>query len=442
MKSESLDPVGVIETKKMRCAHAAGEIRALVDGFVAGDVPDYQMAAWLMAVRLNGLDEAEISAYTTALLESGRTYSWDDLDRPVVDKHSSGGVGDKTSLVVVPLAAACGLAVPKISGRGLGLTGGTLDKLESIPGMRLQLTDREFKDQIRSLGAAIVGQSADFVPADGRTYALREITSTADSIPLIAASIMCKKLATGADTIVLDVKAGSGAFMNDLESARTLARTMVRIGSSAGRKVRAFVTDMDTPLGSAVGHSLEVSEALDTLRGEGPPDLVELALTLVAALIRDSGLRPAPRAARQLAEKMLSSGEAYAKMEEMIASQGGDLPAFQGSPAHAKLDARRTVAAPAGGFISRLDARAIVLVVRQLGGGRFKKSDQVDPGVGVRLIKKIGDSVKQGDPLAEVYASDAAAADRASQLLLSAIDIADAKPSPAPLVLDQIVGEA
>ena len=306
MSRKILDPVSLIEIKKTGKTHEAAQIRALVDEFIAGSVPDYQMAAWLMAVRLNGLDDAETAAYTTALLESGRQYSWDDLDRPVVDKHSSGGVGDNTSLVVVPLAAACGLAVPKISGRGLGITGGTLDKLETIPGLRLQLGEREFKDQVRAVGAAIVSQSEDFVPADGKIYALRAVTATADSIPLIAASIMCKKLATGARTIVLDVKAGSGAFMPDLDSARALAGTMVRIGAAAGRRVRAFVTDMDTPLGAAVGHSLEVSEALDTLRGDGPPDLVELALTLVAALIRDSGLRPAPRAARQLAEKMLS----------------------------------------------------------------------------------------------------------------------------------------
>jgi pyrimidine-nucleoside phosphorylase len=440
MHSETPDPVGLIETKKLGRSHAAGEIRSLIDSFACGDVPDYQMAAWLMAVRLNGLDEVETADYTTALLESGRTYAWDDLDRPVVDKHSSGGVGDKTSLVVVPLAAACGLAVPKISGRGLGLTGGTLDKLDAIPGMRLQLGEREFKDQIRTVGAAIVAQSSDFVPADGKTYALREVTSTADSISLIAASIMCKKLATGADTIVLDVKAGSGAFMTDLKSARTLARAMVQIGTAAGRNVRAFVTEMNTPLGAAVGHSLEVSEALDTLRGDGPADLVELSLTLVAALIRDSGLRSAPRAARNLADKMLSTGAGYAKMEEMIAAQGGDLAAFQRSPAHACLAARKIVAAPADGYVSRLDARATVLVVRRLGGGRFKKSDDVDPGVGVRLEKKIGDRVKRGDALAEIYAPDAASADRATGPLLDAFEITEAKPRPAPLILDQIVG--
>ncbi len=442
MNSDNPDSVGLIEIKKLGHPHAAGDIRVLVDGFVRGEVPDYQMAAWLMAVRLNGLDELETMDYTNALLESGRTYTWQDLDRPVVDKHSSGGVGDKTSLVVVPLAAACGLAVPKISGRGLGLTGGTLDKLDAIPGMRLQLREREFKDQIRTVGAAIVAQSGDFVPADGKTYALREVTSTADSIPLIAASIMCKKLATGADTIVLDVKAGSGAFMTNLDSARALAHAMVQIGTAAGRTVRAFVTEMNTPLGAAVGHSLEVSEALDTLRGDGPSDLVELSLTLVAALIRDSGLRPAPRAARNLAEKMLSTGAGYVKMEQMIAAQGGDLAAFQHSPAHDALEARQIVAAPADGYISSLHAREIVLVVRQLGGGRFKKNDDVHPGVGVRLETKVGDRVKRGDALAEIYAPDAASADRSARLLLDAFEITEAKARPTSLILDQIAGTA
>lgn len=420
--------------------HSAAEIHALVDGFVEGGVADYQMSAWLMAVRLNGLDDAETLAYTDALLESGRTYTWSDLDRPVVDKHSSGGVGDKTSLVVVPLAAACGLAVPKISGRGLGLTGGTLDKLEAIPDIRLGLDEAEFRAQIRQIGAAIVAQSADLVPADGKTYALRAVTATADSIPLIAASIMCKKLATGADTIVLDVKTGSGAFMADGESARALAGKMVQIGANAGRTMRAFVTAMDTPLGAAVGHSLEVAEALDTLRGDGPPDLVELALTLVAALIRDSGLRPAPRAARQLAEKMLDSGDGYAKMEAMISAQGGDLAAFNRLPAHADGRTRRVVNAPAEGYVSRLDARGIGLTVRQLGGGRFKKTDDIDLGVGVVLMKKPGDRVERGEPLAEIYAPSAAAAEAASARLLAAVGMSDQKPVVAPLVLDQVVG--
>ncbi len=430
-----LDPVRVLETKKLGRAHPSEDIRALVEGYVTGVVPDYQMSAWLMAVRLNGMDDAETLAYTDALLHSGITYSWEDLDRPVVDKHSSGGVGDKTSLVVAPLAVACGLAMPKISGRGLGLTGGT----ESIPGMRLDLDQAEFRAQIGRVGCAIVAQSDELVPADGLTYALREVTASTDSVPLIAASIMCKKLATGAGTIVLDVKCGSGAFMADAAAARELAAAMVRIGTGAGRTVRAFVTAMDAPLGAAVGHSLEVAEALDTLRGEGPADLVELALTLVAALVRDSGLRPAPRAARQLAEEKLGDGAAYAKMEEMIAAQGGDLAAFAQAPPHAEKT-RRIATAPEGGHIAGIDAEAVALTVRRLGGGRLKKTDDIDPGVGVVLAGGVGRAVERGGPLAEVYAADDDAARAAAARLLEAIQISPEKPATAPLVLDQLGG--
>ena len=433
------DPVRLLETKKVGLPHPAADIRALVDGYVAGAVPDYQMSAWLMAVRLNGMDAAETLAYTDALLHSGINYSWDGLDRPVVDKHSSGGVGDKTSLVVVPLAAACGLAMPKISGRGLGLTGGTLDKLESIPGLQLDLDEAEFRAQIGRVGCAIVAQSDELVPADGLTYALREVTASTDSVPLIAASIMCKKLATGAGTIVLDVKCGSGAFMVDVAAARELATAMVGIGNGAGRTVRAFVTAMDAPLGTAVGHSLEVAEALATLRGEGPADLVELALTLVAALLRDSGLRPAPRAARELAEEMLGNGTAYARMEEMIAAQGGDLAAFDEAPTHAGKT-RLVVEAPESGYIAAIDAEAVALTVRGLGGGRLTKIDAIDLGVGVVLARKTGQSVERGAPLAEVYAADDVAAENAAARLREAIRISPEQPAAAALVLEQLGG--
>jgi pyrimidine-nucleoside phosphorylase len=439
LEAAVLDPVRILEAKKMGRAHPAADIRALVDGYVAGAVPDYQMSAWLMAVRLNGMDDAETLAYTDALLHSGITYSWSGLDRPVVDKHSSGGVGDKTSLVVVPLAAACGLAMPKISGRGLGLTGGTLDKLESIPGMRLDLDEAEFRAQIARVGCAIVAQSAELVPADGLTYALREVTASTDSVPLIAASIMCKKLATGAGTIVLDVKCGAGAFMRDVAAARELAAAMVGIGNGAGRTVRAFVTAMDAPLGRAVGHSLEVREALDTLRGAGPADLVELALTLVAALVRDSGLRPAPRAARELAEKKLGNGEAYERMEEMIAAQGGDLAAFDEAPPHSGKK-RLVVDAPEDGYIAAIDADAVALAVRQLGGGRLQKTDNIDLGVGVVLARKPGDAVERGEALVEVYAADDDAAQAAATRLLEAIQISRGQSPAIPLVLEQLGG--
>ena len=441
MNIQPLHLPDLLQDKKMARAHSSDEIRGLVEGFTEATVPDYQMAAWLMAVYFQGLDDLELSALTDSLMNSGRRYSWDGMDRPIVDKHSSGGVGDKTSLVLIPLVAACGLAIPKISGRGLGLTGGTVDKLESIPGMKLNLDAETFKAQVESVGAAIVGQSADFVPADGGIYALRELTSTTDSIPLIAASIMSKKLATGADTILLDVKVGSGAFMRDLAEARLLAKTMVSLGTRAGRKTRAFVSSMDNPLGHAIGNSLEVAEAIETLRGDGPSDLVELAITFAAALIRDSGLRSAPRAARELAERMLSGGYAYEKLEELVEAQGGNLEAFVQSPAHDKLGSPIVACAPLSGYISGIDARCVALLVRSLGGGRMQKSDSISPGVGIRLLKKIGDSVQAGEVVAEIYAQPSASEVMVSSAFLEAVEIGESRPLPIATVLSNDVGD-
>lgn len=439
MNIQALNLPDLLQQKKMARAHSSDEILQLVQGFAEATIPDYQMAAWLMAVYFQGLDDLELSAFTESLMNSGRRYTWEGIDRPIVDKHSSGGVGDKTSLVLIPLAAACGLAIPKISGRGLGLTGGTVDKLESIPGMRLHLDAEEFEAQVRSVGAAIVGQSGDFVPADGRIYALRELTSTTDSIPLIAASIMSKKLATGAATILLDVKVGSGAFMQDIAEARLLAKTMVSLGTRAGRKTRAFVTSMDNPLGTAIGNSLEVAEAIETLRGEGPSDLVDLAITFAAALIRDSGLRSAPRAARQLAERMLGGGYAYEKMEELVDSQGGNLEAFIQSPAHEKLGSPIVACAPISGYISSIDARSVAILVRNLGGGRMQKSDSISPGVGVRLTHRVGDSVQAGDVLAEIYAHPSASEVLVSGTFLESVEIVGSRPLPATAILSNEV---
>ncbi len=430
----------VIEAKKRRRANSASELGALVSGYLAGNVPDYQMSAWLMAVCLNGIDQTEATALTKAFVSSGTEFSWDSLSVPAVDKHSTGGVGDKTSLVVVPLAAACGLAVPKVSGRGLAFTGGTIDKLESIPGFRVDLTAHEFQRQVEEVGAAIVAQSADLVPADRAIYELRDATGTVDSPGLIAASIMSKKLAAGAGTIAIDVKVGSGAFMPDYESARDFADMLVDIGGSARRKVRAFLTDMNQPLGFAVGHSVEVSEALDVLRGKGPPDVTELALTIVSGLIRDSGLRSAPRAARERAERAISSGAAEAKFREMVEAQGGDLEAFERDPPHERLPVKLPIQAGRDGYVTRVDSRAVGRALGLLGGARKVKGDSIDHAPGLYIKKKVGDPVASDEDWGWIAARDHDSARRALAALAEGLSVADAPPPTSNLILDQVTG--
>ncbi len=417
------------------------ELNRFVTGLTAGQIPDYQTAAWLMAVRWRGLDEAETLYLTNAIADSGSRISWSHSDRPVVDKHSTGGVGDKTSLVVVPLAAACGMAVPKLSGRGLGPTGGTLDKLEAISGFEVNLGAARLVDQVDRLGLAIAAQSKDLAPADGRLYALRDVTATIDSIPLIASSIMGKKLAGGASTLALDVKCGSGAFMPDFESARTLAESMAAIGSAAGVNVRAYISAMDRPLGYAVGNSLEVSEAIECLSGEGPPDLRELAITIVAGLLRDCGLKSAPRAARQATDQALASGRALAKFAQMVNAQGGDLDAFQRKPPHAEA-VRAAFSAHSGGHLAGIDAGAIASLVHSLGGGRSHKSDPIDHAVGVVLQCSLGQAVAPGQPLATIYARSRAQLTASQVEMREAFTITDSPPLPGALLLGQVAQSA
>ena len=430
----------IIEAKKRGRAHSASELTKLVGDYLSGNVPDYQMSAWLMAVCLNRMDQTEITALTNAFVESGTTLSWDFLSAPAVDKHSTGGVGDKTSLVVVPLAAACGLAVPKVSGRGLAFTGGTIDKLESIPGFRVDLAASDFQRQVEEVGAAIVAQSADLVPADRAIYELRDATGTVDSPGLMAASIMSKKLAAGAGTIAIDVKVGSGAFMPDYESAIGFAETLVDIGLSAGRKVRAFVTDMNQPLGLAVGHSVEVSEALEVLRGKGPPDVTELSLTIVSALIRDSGLRRAPRAARERAERAISSGAAEAKFREMVEAQGGDLEAFEREPPHERLAVRLPIKFGRGGYVTRVDARAAGRALSLLGGARTVKGESIDHAPGLYITKKVGDPVASDEDWGWIAARDENSAQRALAALREGLSVADSPPPVSNLIVDQVTG--
>jgi pyrimidine-nucleoside phosphorylase len=414
---------------------APSEVRDLVLAYARGDVPDYQMAAFCMAVYFRGLSSAETFAMTEAMIESGRTLDLHAaLGRTVVDKHSTGGVGDKTSLAVGPIVAACGVPFAKMSGRGLGHTGGTLDKLESIPGFRIELSADEFVAQVRDVGLAIIGQTDDLVPADKPLYGLRDVTATVDNVSLIAASIMSKKIAAGADAIVLDVKVGDGAFMKTIDDARELAEAMRELGEHAGRRVVCVLTDMDQPLGSAVGNALEIRETLATLRGEGPDDFTELVLGAVAHLLALSDLGVGESEGRARAVQATRDGSAVAAYERWVRAQGGD-PAEAALPVAPEV---RAVLAPHGGYVRRLGAIAVGTVAVRLGAGRRTKEDTIDHAVGVRCLKKRGDAVERGEPLAEIHARSSDAADSVVDDLLAAYVIGDEQPERRPIVLETI----
>lgn len=412
--------VALIDRKKRGGELTGEEIRFLCEGFVAKRIPDYQMSAWLMAVVFRGMTETETLALTRAMVESGVTLGWEELDRPTVDKHSTGGVGDKTSLVLVPLMAAAGAAFVKMSGRGLGHTGGTLDKLEAIPGFRVSLELEEMRAQVGRIGCALVGQSPELVPADGALYALRDVTGTVESVPLIAGSIMSKKLAGGARTVVLDVKWGAGAFMTTREEARELARALVRIGEGAGRRTRAVLSPMDEPLGRAVGNALEVREAIDTLRGGGPSDLWELTLELGTHLLLLSGLAASEGEARDRLVELRASGRGAEAFGELVRAQGGD-PRVVDAPddvlPHAPVVREVTSGADDDRWVAALDARGVGVAALDLGAGRRRKGDPVDPAVGIVLRARIGDRVAPGDPLAEIHARTEAAWEEAAARL-------------------------
>ena len=414
---------------------AAEEIAELVLAYVRGNVPDYQMAAFCMAVYFRGLNGAETFALTDAMIRSGETIELGKVvGRKCVDKHSTGGVGDKTSLAVGPIVAACGVPFGKMSGRGLGHTGGTLDKLESIPGFRVELSRDEFLQQVREIGLAIIGQSADLVPADKLLYGLRDVTATVDNVSLIAASIMSKKIAAGADAIVLDVKVGDGAFMKTLEDARELAEAMLELGRHAGREVACVLTDMDQPLGWAVGNALEIRETIATLRGNGPPDFTELVLSASAHLLAFSDLGVDEREGRERAAAAVQDGSALEMYERWIAAQGGD-------PAEDVLQCApvtRVVPAPDDGFVRAISAAAIGTAALRLGAGRRTKDDSIDHAVGVRCLKKRGDAVAAGEPLAEVHARDEEAAESGRAEVLAAYELGEAAPDARPIVLETI----
>jgi pyrimidine-nucleoside phosphorylase len=428
-------PAELIQRKRDGEEIADGEIAGLVLGYATGEVPDYQMAAFCMAVYFRGLSSRETFALTDAMIRSGETIDLGAaLGRKVVDKHSTGGVGDKTSLAVGPIVAACGVPLGKMSGRGLGHTGGTLDKLESIPGFRTELTIDEFVAQVRDVGVAIIGQTADLVPADKLLYGLRDVTATVDQVSLIAASIMSKKLAAGAHAIVLDVKVGDGAFMKTLEEARALAETMIGLGREAGRQVVCLLTDMDQPLGAAVGNALEVREALETVRGRGPADFTELVLDACARVLALSDLGIDEQEGRRRAESAVGDGSAEAAWRRWIEAQGGDAD----ESALPRAAVVREVTAPADGHVTALGATAIGNAALHLGAGRRTKEDTIDHGVGVVCRAKRGDAVRRGEVIAEIHARDEPAADEGARDVLAAYAIGPDPPHERPVLLEVV----
>jgi thymidine phosphorylase len=420
------DILDVIRTKRDGGRLSNEQVWFFVHGYAAGTVADEQAAALCMAILLRGMEPDELASWTQAMIDSGERIDLSSVPRPTVDKHSTGGVGDKVSLPLVPMVAACGAAVPQLSGRGLGHTGGTLDKLDAIPGWQATLSNDRMVAQLRDVGAVICAASETLCPADRKLYALRDVTATVDAIPLIASSIMCKKIAEGTDALVLDVKIGSGAFLPEIGRARQLAETMVSLGRDYGVRTVALITDMEAPLGRACGNGLEVAEAVEVLRGGGPPDLVEVTLTLASEMLALAGIDADPAAT-------LTDGRAYAVWDTMIRAQGGDpdapLPV-------AKVT--HQVPAPAAGYLRRLDARAVGEAVWRLGAGRSRKEDPVSPTAGAICLRKPGDAVNAGEPVLVLHIDDTARLDGALAALDGAIEVGPEPPDPRPLIVDRI----
>ena len=412
--------VDIIIKKRDKHELTLEEIEFFVRGFTNGDIPDYQTSAFAMAILLNGMTPRETTDLTLAMAHSGSMLDLSDVVDLAVDKHSSGGVGDKTSLSVLPIVAACGLPVGKMSGRGLGFSGGTLDKLESIPGYRVDLSTEEFKQQLKEKGIVLTGQSLDLAPADGKLYSLRDVTGTVQSIPLIASSIMCKKLAAGAQAILLDVKTGLGAFMETLEEARQLADLMTDIGRLADREVAALLSDMNQPLGNAVGNSLEFVEAIDMLKGRGPEDFAEHCLYVSAHMLVLGKRAGDLSEGRDMAEKSIADGSAFEKLRILIQAQGGDISYIDDPSKFPKAEYMQVVKAPQSGYLSEVQARTIGEAAVALGAGRAKKSDPVDHAVGFVIHHKVGDRVEQGEPLFTIHANDESRLSDARQAVLSA----------------------
>ncbi len=428
--------VDVIIKKRDKQELTSQEIEFFIQGFVKGEIPDYQASAFAMAVLLNGMSARETTDLTLAMAKSGQVLDLSDVVEIAVDKHSSGGVGDKTSISVMPMVAACGLPVGKMSGRGLGFSGGTLDKLESIPGYRVDLSTDEFKKQLKEKGIVLTGQSLDLAPADGKLYALRDVTGTVPSMPLIASSIMSKKIAAGAQAIVLDVKTGLGAFMQTLEDARALAHLMTDIGRLAGRKTVALLSDMNQPLGCAVGNVLETVEAIELLRGNAPRDYHQHCLRVAAHVLVLGGRAKDLNEARAMAQKSIDDGSALEKLRVLVEAQGGDVRYVDDVSFFERAQFVEVVAAPRGGYLSQIHARLIGEAAVALGAGRAKKTDSIDRAVGFKIFKKVGDRVEKSEPLFEVHANDRAKLNEARAAVLAAHSFSDEIVPPLPLFYD------
>lgn len=423
----------LIAKKRDGGTHTREELEAIVNGFVSGEVADYQMAAWMMAVYLRGMTNEETAELTDVMAHSGVMVDLSPIPGIKVDKHSTGGVGDTTTLVLVPLCAACGAKIAKMSGRGLGHTGGTVDKMESI-GMRTSLPEADFLRQVREIGCAVVGQSAELAPADKTLYALRDTTATVDSLPLIASSIMSKKLASGAQGIVLDVKVGSGAIMPDYAGSLALAKTMVDIGTRAGRNISALLTGMDEPLGSHVGNMLEVKDAVEILRGESAGPLLTVSLALGAQLLTVGGVAANPEEGEAMLRRALADGSGLEKLRQLIRAQGGDESVCDHPEALADAPIVRDVAAPRAGVIARMDTTLLGYAAQELGAGRRQKTDQIDPRVGFIMRCRVGDNLSAGAPICTVYAANEDTFAGAQQMILRAVEIGDAPTPPSRLI--------
>jgi pyrimidine-nucleoside phosphorylase len=430
--------VDLIQRKRDAEELAPEEIEFLVEGYTNGEIPDYQMSAFLMAVFFSGMSDREVSRLTECMLRSGETVDLSAVPGVKVDKHSTGGVGDKTSLIVAPLAAAAGVIVPMMSGRGLGHTGGTLDKLESIPGFRTDLTPEEIQKQLAEVGLCFMGQTERLAPADGKFYALRDVTATIESIPLISASIMSKKLAEGLDALVLDVKVGNGAFMKKQVDARRLAQMMVGIGRRMDKRVQALITDMNQPLGYAVGNALEVMEASQTLQNAGPTDLTKLSIELAARMIHLGKKAETLDDARRTAEQKLVDGSGYKKFKQTVAAQGGNPQALDKFELLPNATGMREVSSPRGGYVSVIDAEDIGSASNMIGAGRERKEDAIDPAVGIILEVKVGEKVEAGSVLCRLYYTREDRVEEAAEMVEDAFRISAQKPDERELILEVV----
>lgn len=438
-------PQDVIRKKRDGEELSRDEIEFFVQGVTTGSVADYQISAWLMAIYLNGMTQAEQQALTESMLQSGNILDFSDIPKPKADKHSTGGVGDKTSLLIAPMAAACGICVPMISGRGLGHTGGTLDKLESIPGYRVDLSTDRFKNVLHQVGYAMAGQTAEIAPADKKMYALRDATSTVEAIPLIVASIISKKGAAGLEAMVIDVKVGSGAFMREQTRAEALAHALVRTGNSCGIRTRALLTDMNQPLGNAVGNSLEVKECIEIMRGETKPGaepVLDLSIELGAHMLVLARSEKSIAAARQRLEKVIASGEVLEKFRQNVAAQGGN-PKVCDEPAAVLplVNDSVKVESPRSGFISRINTTEIGHAIAAIGGGRVRIEDEIDPTVGFLAEAKLGSRIRAGDTIGVIYCRDRAKSEAAAAQIVSAYEISEGSGADAPQLIKEVINE-